>query len=62
MTEGESSASGSEAPLRVDILIETPAGGVALGELLGTSAEILLRTREGPKLVRRETLLSPAPA
>lgn len=46
------------APVRVDVVIETPAGGVALGELTGASGEILLRTREGPKLVAREAILS----
>lgn len=49
----------SHAPLRVDILVETPRGGVALTELLSGATEALLRTGEGPRLVARAEILAP---
>jgi phosphoribosyl-dephospho-CoA transferase len=39
------------APARVDVLLETPHGGVALVELLARPARVLLRTPDGPRLV-----------
>lgn len=47
----------ARAPLRVDILIETPQGGFAFDEALGSADEILLRTWQGPRLVPRAALL-----
>lgn len=37
------------APVRIDVIVETPRGGVALAEL-GGSGSILLRTADGPRL------------
>jgi phosphoribosyl-dephospho-CoA transferase len=38
-------------PVRVDTLIETPQGGVALVDLAGGADRVLLRTAQGPRLV-----------
>ncbi|MBZ3900362.1 malonate decarboxylase holo-ACP synthase [Streptomyces griseiscabiei] len=46
-----------ELPARVDCLIETDQGAVALGDLAASTTEVLLRTADGPRLVTvaRET-------
>ena len=36
---------------RVDLQLETPLGGVALGEWAGGAARVLVKTGEGPRLV-----------
>ena len=36
---------------RVDLQLETPLGGVALGEWAGGAARVLVKTAEGPRLV-----------
>jgi len=36
---------------RVDLQLETPLGGVALGEWSGGAARVLVKTAEGPRLV-----------
>lgn len=36
---------------RVDLQLETPLGGVALGEWAGGGARVLVKTAEGPRLV-----------
>jgi phosphoribosyl-dephospho-CoA transferase len=46
------------APLRVDVVVETPLGAVALGELLAGADEVMARTREGPRLVARARLIA----
>ncbi len=38
------------APARIDVILETPAGGVALAELTAMPARILVRTPDGPRL------------
>jgi phosphoribosyl-dephospho-CoA transferase len=40
----------AELPVRVDVLLETPGGGVALAEYAGGSS-VMLRAPEGPRLV-----------
>jgi phosphoribosyl-dephospho-CoA transferase len=39
------------APARVDLLLETPAGGVSLAELAARPAQVLVRTPRGPRLL-----------
>jgi phosphoribosyl-dephospho-CoA transferase len=39
-------------PVHVDTLLETPQGGVALADLIGGVERKLLRTAQGPRLVR----------
>ncbi|MEU8078827.1 malonate decarboxylase holo-ACP synthase [Catellatospora citrea] len=41
----------TDATARVDCLLETPAGAVALAELAGGPAQVVLRTAAGPRLV-----------
>jgi phosphoribosyl-dephospho-CoA transferase len=48
----------SLARVRVDCQIETSAGAVALAELIGEQADVMLRTVDGPRLVARATLVS----
>ncbi len=36
---------------RVDLQLETPLGGVALGEWAGGAARVLVKAAEGPRLV-----------
>jgi phosphoribosyl-dephospho-CoA transferase len=38
------------APARVDVLLETPCGGVALADLAAMPARLLVRTPDGPRL------------
>lgn len=38
------------APMRIDALLETPMGGVALAELAAAPARLLVRTLDGPLL------------
>ena len=45
----------SLARVRVDCQIETPTGAVALAELIGEQADVMLRTVDGPRLVPRPT-------
>jgi phosphoribosyl-dephospho-CoA transferase len=47
-------------PSRLDALVETPNGGVALGELAATTAKVLLRTPDGVRLVEDPWTESPA--
>ncbi|WP_155387735.1 malonate decarboxylase holo-ACP synthase [Catellatospora paridis] len=44
----------TDAAARVDCLLETPAGAVALAELAGGPALLVLRTADGPRLVTPE--------
>lgn len=37
---------------RVDVQLETPAGAIALREWAGSAAQVLLKSAEGPRLVR----------
>jgi phosphoribosyl-dephospho-CoA transferase len=39
------------APARVDVVLETPHGGVALAELAARPARLLIRTPDGPHLL-----------
>jgi phosphoribosyl-dephospho-CoA transferase len=39
------------APARIDVLLETPLGGVALADLAAMQAEVLVRTPCGPRLL-----------
>ena len=38
------------APARIDVLLETPRGGVALADLAAMPARLLVRTPDGPRL------------
>jgi phosphoribosyl-dephospho-CoA transferase len=38
------------APVRIDVMLETPGGGVALADLAATPAQVLVRTRNGVRL------------
>ena len=38
------------APARIDVLLETPRGGVSLADLAATPARLLVRTPDGPHL------------
>lgn len=38
------------SPARIDVLLETPAGGVALSEYARAEGRVMLRTRRGPVL------------
>ncbi|WP_296229798.1 malonate decarboxylase holo-ACP synthase [Pseudomonas sp. UBA4617] len=39
------------APCRIDVQLETPAGGIALREWAGLGRRVLLRAAQGPRLV-----------
>jgi phosphoribosyl-dephospho-CoA transferase len=41
-----------ELPARVDCQLDLPIGGVALDELLGPADRVLVRTADGPLLMR----------
>ena len=49
-------AAASRASVRIDVLLETPRGAVALDELLRHAPDILLRTSAGPRLAARGEL------
>ena len=53
-------AAAQAQPVRVDILLETPRGGVSLAELVGGAPELMLRTAAGPRLVERADLIAGA--
>ena len=38
------------APARIDVLLETPRGGVSLADLAARPPQVLLRTPDGPRL------------
>jgi phosphoribosyl-dephospho-CoA transferase len=38
------------APARIDVMLETPCGGVSLADLAARPAELLVRTPDGPRL------------
>jgi len=42
----------AQALCRLDILLETPLGGVALADWAGSARQVLLKTAAGPQLVR----------
>ena len=42
---------GAAAPARVDVLLETPCGGVSLADLAAMPARLLVRTPDGPRLL-----------
>jgi len=42
----------AQALCRLDILLETPLGGVALADWAGSARQVLLKTAAGPRLVR----------
>ncbi|WP_197381669.1 malonate decarboxylase holo-ACP synthase [Mycolicibacterium mengxianglii] len=44
--------------VRVDCQVDTAAGALALGELVGEQPDVLVRTPEGPRLVPREHALA----
>lgn len=37
-------------PVRIDVVVETPSGGVSLAELAAMPTKVLVRTAEGPRL------------
>lgn len=41
----------AELPIRVDVQLETPSGAIALAEYARCEASVMLRTRDGPRLV-----------
>jgi phosphoribosyl-dephospho-CoA transferase len=45
-----------EAACRIDVLVETPAGGFSLAEYVGTSDTLLLRQPDGARLIARARL------
>jgi phosphoribosyl-dephospho-CoA transferase len=47
-----------ELPARVDCQLELPIGGIALDDILGLSDEVLVRTNDGPSLIRLDRLAS----
>jgi phosphoribosyl-dephospho-CoA transferase len=42
----------SELPARVDCQLDLPIGGVALNDLLGPADQVLVRTNDGPSLMK----------
>ena len=40
----------ASAPVRIDVLVETPQGGVLLADLVTTHGVVLVRTLDGPRL------------
>ncbi len=38
------------APVRIDVMLETPGGGVALADLAAMPAQVLVRTPDGARL------------
>ncbi|QCP54972.1 malonate decarboxylase holo-ACP synthase [Trinickia violacea] len=47
----ELTAHATRAGTRIDVQLETPAGGVALAEFASTKARVLARSAQGPRLV-----------
>jgi phosphoribosyl-dephospho-CoA transferase len=47
-----------ESPARIDCQLDLPIGGVALDDLLGPGDEVLVRTNDGPSLMRLDRLAS----
>jgi phosphoribosyl-dephospho-CoA transferase len=47
-----------DLPARVDCQLDLPIGGVALDDLLGTADRVLVRTADGPSLMRLGQLTS----
>ena len=47
-----------DLPARVDCQLDLPIGGIALEDLLGPTDEVLVRTNDGPSLVRLDRLAS----
>jgi len=47
-----------ELPARVDCQLDLPIGGIALDDLLGHGGEVLVRTNDGPSLMRLDRLAS----
>jgi phosphoribosyl-dephospho-CoA transferase len=47
-----------EPPARVDCQLDLPIGAVALDELLGPADRVLVRTADGPRLMRVGQLTS----
>jgi phosphoribosyl-dephospho-CoA transferase len=43
-------------PAKLDVLIETEAGGLSLAEVLGSSSSLVLRTAGGPRLIERSAI------
>ena len=41
----------SKLPVRIDVLLETPAGAVALAEYARGKSVVMLRSPQGPRLV-----------
>jgi phosphoribosyl-dephospho-CoA transferase len=39
------------APARIDLMVETPMGGVSLADLALMPAQVLVRSPDGPRLV-----------
>jgi phosphoribosyl-dephospho-CoA transferase len=39
------------APARIDVLLETPRGGVLLADLAPAPTRVVVRTPDGPRLV-----------
>jgi phosphoribosyl-dephospho-CoA transferase len=47
------------APVRVDVMLETPGGGVSLADLAAMHARVLVRTPCGPRLVVDPWIMGP---
>jgi len=52
----------SRLPVRIDVLLETPQGAVALSEYVACSGRMLLRCADGPRLVHDPWAAEPAAA
>jgi phosphoribosyl-dephospho-CoA transferase len=50
------------APARIDVLLETPHGGVSLADLVATSTHVLVRTPQGVRLVVDPWIADTSPA
>jgi phosphoribosyl-dephospho-CoA transferase len=48
------------APARIDVMLETPCGGVALADLAARPARLLVRTPDGPRLSVDPWMADPA--
>jgi phosphoribosyl-dephospho-CoA transferase len=47
-----------DLPARVDCQLDLPIGGIALDDILGPAGEVLVRTNDGPSLMRLDQLAS----